>query len=108
MADTFRVVEIEQLATSTAVLYTTPSNAKSLVTFCVAVNQSISNTTFTITVTPSGGSAATYIPARAIPTGRANLMPEILGMGLDSGDVINAFAADASAVNLKMRILEST
>ncbi len=108
MADKFIVIEVDQLASSTAIIYTTPSNATALVTFCVAVNEASSNSTFTVTITPSGGSAATYIPARAIPTGRSNLMPEILGMGLDSGDVINAFAADSDAVNMKLRILEST
>jgi hypothetical protein len=108
VAEVFRVVEVEQLAITTAVVYTTPSNTTALVTFCVAVNESSSNSSFTVTVTPSGGSAATYIPDKAIPAGHSNLMPEILGLGLDAGDVINAFAADASAVNLKLRILEST
>jgi len=110
MAELNVVVEVEQLASSTAVIYTasTSPNTKALVTFSLATNTSSTNTTFTITVTPSGGSAATYIDARTIPGKKNDFVSDILGMRLDPGDAISAFASDASRINLKLAILEST
>ena len=109
MAEAFKVAVLEQLAITSSELYQCPTGIKALVTFAVAANESTSaNTTFTVTVTRSGSSAATYINTRTLPAKKSNLMPEILGMGLEAGDTIDAFAADAGTVNIKLRILESS
>jgi len=105
----FKAAEIEQLATGTAVLYTCPANTTAQIVSAVANNiDASSNTTFTITVTPSGGSAAQYVSARPIPHGKSDPVSELWGIVLDSGDSINAFASVASDINLKIGVVERT
>jgi len=110
MADAFTTRVIEQLTASSQELYAAPTApaTKAAVVHGVAVNTSSAAVTFTVTVTRSGSTAATYISARTIPPGKSDFMPEIVGRRFNSGTTIDALASVASAINLSISILEST
>lgn len=101
--------EREQVTVAGNVLYTCPDNTFAEVTFAVAVNVDASNNTaLTITATPKGGSAATYVPGRVIPAAKSDPLPEMNGFPLDAGDSITVSAGAEDDINVKFKILETT
>lgn len=101
--------EIEQLAVSPgAAIYTVPANTTSQVVACVAANtDSVNAVQFAIEIN-SGGGLADYIPNRTLGPQGTDLCPEIVGMVLETGDIVQGLASSASDVNLKLSIKEIT
>lgn len=95
--------EIEQLAVSPGgTVLTVPATTTAQIVSAVANNIDATNATgFTVQVN-SGGGLKSYISNRKVPAGRSYLCPEILGMVLETGDIIQAFAETASDINFKV------
>ena len=96
-------VEVEQLAVTSAGMYTVPGSTTSVITHAVATNvDATDNTTFTILV-----NGATYIPARVIGAGKSDPCPELIGMVLETTDTVGGSAGAASDINFRMAIEET-
>lgn len=100
--------QIEQLAvTPGAAIYTTPGLTTSTITQAVAKNTDTSNVVNLVVEVNSGGGLEEYIN-KNIPAGESYLCPEITGLGLETTDIVQAFAGSASDINLKLTIKEVT
>lgn len=88
------------LTTSTVVYITGAVNSQYVIKRAVFTNTTNVATTFTVTRTPSGGSAFTLIPARSITGPGTDLAPELANMVLLPGDEISAFASANASINM--------
>lgn len=86
------------LGTSAAAIYTAPGSTKAVVKRGVFANGSASATTYTVTLTRSGGSPLALIPARSVAAGATDVPAELANLVLNAGDALNAQAGAASSI----------
>jgi hypothetical protein len=90
------------LGTTLAPIYTAPANTTAIVKQAVFTNTSGGAVTFTVSITPSGGTARVLISARSIAAGGTDLAPELINLVLATGGVINASASAGTSINVVM------
>ena len=87
------------LTTTTAAIYTCPPATKAVVKRAVFANYTALAVTITVTITRAGGSALNIITVQPIAANSAYTAPELAGMALNPGDVVNALASTLNSVN---------
>ena len=85
------------LGITLATIYTATGNAK--VTAPAFVNTTASPVTLTISITRSGGAAKTITPGVPVAANTVYLAPELSGLVLANGDIIQAQASAAASIN---------
>lgn len=101
-------VATEQVPATDTTIYTVPSTASASEVLFGNCNATTTDT-LTVNIVQSGGSVAAtneYISALAITAGTAELLTDIKGVILQTGDFISVKAANASRLNLKLSIKE--
>lgn len=95
-----QLVAPQQLATSDAAYYTTPTQTTAKIGRAVFCNTSGSATTITAGIVASGalGASTTLISARPIAAGESYVSPELAGAVLPAGTSIHALCGAATAV----------
>lgn len=110
MAITYKNLEQEPLAATSTLVYTLPTVTDAVIVKAEAFNYSTSNASVTINLVQSGGSVADtnkYL-TKTVPAGQSMVLNDIIGHGLNSGDLIYGIAGTASSINLHLRVKETT
>ncbi len=103
------VEQIEQLAVSPgAAIYTAPDFTTGIIRSAVAANiDAVNSSDITVQVN-SGGGLEAYITALTIEPNETVQLDKLVEMGLEAGDILQAFASAANDINLKVTIKEIT
>ena len=101
---------LEQVPITSTQAYLCPTVTDALLASAVVSNSSTATATLTVNIVVSGDSADStneYI-SKKIAAGTSVVLYEIINVGLNTGDSIYATAGVASALNLKIRVKETT
>jgi hypothetical protein len=95
-----QIVAPQQLASSDAGLFTSPTQTTTKIGRAVFCNTTASATTITSGITTGGALAAatTLISARSIAPGETYVSPELAGIVMPAGSQLRAYAGAATAV----------
>lgn len=99
---------LEQIPAVDTLVYTVPSTASAAEILFANCN-AITTDTLTVNIVKSGETVAAtnqYITSKTITAGTPDLLTEITGCVLQTGDFISADAATASRLNLKISLKE--
>ena len=91
-----------ELTTSTVVQYTAPANTRTTVSAASVTNKTGTARYYTVTITPSGGSARYVAYQLVVAAGKTAIVTGLIGQTLDAGGVISALAEANSALDFVM------
>jgi len=107
MATTKLRFVLEQLPATTTNVFTVPALHTYQIVSAVGANLDTANATQIAIEVNSGGGLTDYLTARTIPAKGTDLLPELVGMIFEAGDLLNAFASAVSDINLKVSVLDT-
>ena len=111
---TIKYVDViqEQVTAANVTLYTAPSSSdfeSAHIIFGNCTNESTTDTTLTINIVQSGGTAAVtnrYLPPKTMFAGQADPLALVIGATLKASDFISSIGSAADNLNLKITIKE--
>ena len=89
-----------ELTGTTAVQYTAPTNTRTTISAASVTNKTGTARWYTVTVTPSGGSAYYVAFQLVLGAGKTAIVTGLIGHTLDAGGAVNAFAEVGSAIDM--------